>query len=79
MKVLIKYYAKYREYVGKKEEEIEVASMPASELLSVLRGKYPKMNNDRSVLIAVNNKFGNENKILGDGDTVSVFPPVSGG
>lgn len=79
MKVHIKYYAKYVEYTGRKEEEIEIDSMTALDLLSLLRDKYPKMSNDKSPLIAVNNKFGSENKMLEDGFKVSIFPPASGG
>jgi|YelNatPaOPRAMG01_1025707.scaffolds.fasta_scaffold00054_54 molybdopterin synthase sulfur carrier subunit len=79
MKILIKYYAKYRDSTGRKEEFIDVPEMTVKDLLSLLRGKYPKLNEDKTSLIALNNRFGKEEAILSDGDIISVFPPVSGG
>ena len=79
MKILIKYYAKYRDSTGKREEILEVDEMNVRELLGFLRNRYPKLSGDKTSLIALNNRFGKEEVQLSDGDTVSVFPPVSGG
>lgn len=79
MKVHIKYYAKYRESAGKKEEILEMEPITAGDLLSLLRSRYPEIARDKNSLLAVNNRFGKESVVLSDGDTVLVFPPVSGG
>jgi molybdopterin synthase sulfur carrier subunit len=79
MKVHIKYYAKYRDTIGKREEDLEVEEMTVRDLLNLLRGKYPSLGGDKTSLIALNNKFQTDESKLSDGDTVSVFPPVSGG
>lgn len=79
MKVHIKYYAKYRDTIGKREEDLEVEEMTVEGLLDLLRRKYPSLGGDKTSLIALNNKFQRDESKLSDGDTVSVFPPVSGG
>jgi MoaD family protein len=79
MKVRIKYYAKYRETTGKKEEEMEISSLTIGELIEVLKKKYPSLANERGSIIAVNNRFTKDDIPLSDGDVVSFFPPVSGG
>lgn len=79
MKIHIKYYAKYRESTGKREEDLEVEEMTVKEFLSLLRSKYPKLSGDRTSLIALNSRFQKDEAKIADGDTISVFPPVSGG
>ncbi len=79
MKVHIKYYAKYRDSTGKKEEDLDVGEITIKELLALLRSKYPGMRRDSTSLVALNNEFHGEEFALSEGDTVSVFPPVSGG
>ncbi len=34
---------------------------------------------ERSALVAVNEEHADRNHLLSDGDTVAIFPPVSGG
>jgi molybdopterin synthase sulfur carrier subunit len=79
MKVHIRYYAKYVDYTGTKTEDIDVDRMTIAELLELIKKKHPRLKEDKSSLVAVNSKFENERKVISDGDTVSVFPPVSGG
>ncbi len=79
MKVHIKYYAKYKESTGKKEEILDVSPITARDLLALLRSRYPEIGRDRNSLMAINNRFGKDGTVLSDGDVVSIFPPVSGG
>ncbi|MGC8563053.1 MAG: MoaD/ThiS family protein [Thermoplasmata archaeon] len=79
MKVHIKYYAKYAEYAGTKREDLEVEDMTLQELLAFLRKKYPKMSEDKTSLVALNDRFEKDDKTISDGDNISIFPPVSGG
>lgn len=79
MKLLIKYYAKYREVTGKREEEIVLESATVEKLLEILRSRYPGLRNDKNSIIAVNSRFSKSDDLLSDGDVISVFPPVSGG
>ena len=79
MKVHIKYYAKYAEYAGTKKEDLEVENMTLQQLLAFIRGKYPKMKEDKTSLVALNDRIEKEDKTVSDGDNISIFPPVSGG
>ncbi len=79
MRIHIRYYAKYRDSTGKKEEDMDVGEITIKELLALLRGKYPGMRYDSTSLVALNNTFLGEESKLSEGDAVSVFPPVSGG
>lgn len=40
---------------------------------------YPKMKELTSLLIAVNEEYGDEQQIIQAGDEVALIPPVSGG
>ncbi|MEM0141377.1 MAG: molybdopterin converting factor subunit 1 [Thermoplasmatales archaeon] len=79
MRLHIKYYAKYREAAGRKEEEIELDKATVSQLLDFLRTRYPGLKNEKSSIVAVNSRFAKEDDPLSEGDVVSIFPPVSGG
>lgn len=79
MKVHIKYYAKYVEYAGAKIEDLEVERMSISDLLEVLKDRHPRLKEEKMSIVALNGRFGNEKTLISDGDTISVFPPVSGG
>ena len=79
MKVHIRYYAKYVDYTGTKIEDMEVERMTIAELLDVIKLKHSRLREDKMSLVALNSRFVNEGMIISDGDTVSIFPPVSGG
>ncbi|MCL4447951.1 MAG: MoaD/ThiS family protein [Thermoplasmatales archaeon] len=79
MRVHIKYYAKYRDSTGKKEEDLEIGESTVRDLLEMLKTKYPKLNGEKTSLIALNNKFQKDETKISEGDVISVFPPVSGG
>ena len=52
---------------------------PITDLKAKLYEKYPKMEQLKSLLIAVNEEYGNDNYILKEGDEIALIPPVSGG
>ncbi|MGC8645765.1 MAG: MoaD/ThiS family protein [Thermoplasmata archaeon] len=79
MRIHIKYYAKYRESTGKKEEDVELSAATVGQLLAFLRERYPALSRERGSIVAVNNRFTKDDSPLFDGDVVSIFPPVSGG
>lgn len=49
-------------------------------LRAELAAKFPPLERfGRSLLIAVNEEYANDDRVLSDGDEVAIFPPVSGG
>ncbi len=79
MRVRIKYFAKYADLAGTRQEELEVGHIKIGELLRVVKEKHPGIRENENSLVALNGKYGNEEQTISDGDTVSIFPPVSGG
>jgi molybdopterin converting factor subunit 1 len=50
-----------------------------ADLKSWLFQQYPAMQKLKSLMIAVNKVYANDNKILEPGDEIAIIPPVSGG
>ncbi len=49
------------------------------ELKEQLETNYPRMQELKSLLIAVNEEYGDETHILSERDEIALIPPVSGG
>lgn len=49
------------------------------ELKEKLETNYPKIQELKSLLIAVNEEYGDETYILSERDEIALIPPVSGG
>lgn len=81
MKVNVKLYSSFREIVGAKEEELDVAEGTTVQmLLENYIARFPKIDRLREhVILSVNKEYGHPNRKLKDGDEVSFLPPVSGG
>ena len=69
-----------RDILGQQEVRWE-ASQPATvaQLRQQLYSKYPALNELRSLAIAVNEEYAEENHGLRENDEVVLIPPVSGG
>ena len=80
MKVLVRFFALYRERAGTDEIEVELPpEATPTDLLAELRGLYPSLPTSDSVLIAVNYQYVDPQSPLHEGDEVAFIPPVSGG
>ena len=81
MKIVVKYFALFRDITGTDQDTVVIAEgVSVSELLETIRTKYPDMEKTkRDVLVSVNRNFATHEVKLKDGDEVAIFPPVSGG
>lgn len=82
MKVVVLYFAALRELLGKSEETLTDLTPPLSiqGFAEILGRRHPTLvPHLGSVRFAVNEAFVNASAELGDGDTVALIPPVSGG
>ncbi|MCL5803097.1 MAG: MoaD/ThiS family protein [Thermoplasmataceae archaeon] len=81
MKIVVRYFALFRDITGTDQDTIVVdEGAPISDLLVRIRDKYPDMGRTkRDVLVSVNRNFASHELQLKDGDEVAIFPPVSGG
>ncbi len=79
MRVRVLYYAMLRDVLGRSEEMLEVE--PGSRVRDVLRQvRGAREERVWSVVVAaVNDTWAGMDAVVGEGDEVSLMPPVSGG
>ncbi|MTI22321.1 molybdopterin converting factor subunit 1 [Fulvivirga sp. RKSG066] len=69
-----------KDIIGEDRHEIELNSNTSvAELKKLLIDRYPKLEKLNSLLVAVNNEYGNDDLRLKAGDEIALIPPVSGG
>jgi molybdopterin converting factor subunit 1 len=80
MKCTIKAFGITREIVGSKVLEIEVPEgQTVAGLKEELMKRFPAFSGLRSMYIAVNQVYGEDESVLKEGDEIALIPPVSGG
>ncbi|HEU5329134.1 MAG TPA: molybdopterin converting factor subunit 1 [Thermomicrobiales bacterium] len=81
MKITLRYFALWREELGRDEETREVApGTTAGALADVVAAERPRLVGlRRATLLMVNQEYVPASTPLQDGDEVAVIPPVSGG
>lgn len=79
MRIRVRFFALYREAVGKGEVEVEVGERATvASLLEKLERDFPKFKAGPSI-VAVNAEYAEPEHRLGEGDEVALLPPMSGG
>ncbi|MBT3362622.1 MAG: molybdopterin converting factor subunit 1 [Chloroflexi bacterium] len=79
MLVTVKFFASYREIVGKPAIEVELEDgATVAALIANLVEQYPDFPDDPSSA-AVNAEYIDTDLTLSPGDEVAFFPPFSGG
>ena len=81
IRIHLKLFASMKDICGF-SEKVFTFEKPVSVniLLSELADQYPAISEKKSILlIAVNEEYTDPEAVLKDGDTVAIFPPVSGG
>lgn len=69
-----------KDILGGKEAVIKVEKgTTVSALRHELNTRYPQLLGLRSLYIAVNNEYADDDKILSSTDEIALIPPVSGG
>ncbi len=85
MKLKLVFLAKLRERFGAAEETLIVDSEnpTVSDIINLLVARggawAEELSMDRSYRIAVNQEMGGFDTLVGDGDELAIFPPVTGG
>lgn len=80
MKLNIALFGITKEIVGQPELAIQVpAATNVSELTERLKADYPRLRDLRSMVVAVNSEYAEEEYKLQENDEIALIPPVSGG
>lgn len=78
-KYRIKAFGITKDLLGGRETFIEINGSTVADLRVALSEKYPQLLGLRSLFIAVNNDYADENIALSESDEIALIPPVSGG
>jgi molybdopterin converting factor subunit 1 len=80
MRIMLRYFASIKDLVGAEGEGITIPSgSTVEELLEAVKGRHELLTGVEQILIAVKGAYVNPGTVLNEGDSVALFPPVSGG
>jgi Molybdopterin converting factor, small subunit len=76
---VIKAFGVTKDIVGARETVLELDGDTVASLRSALRHRYPALVEIRSLMIAVNSSYAEDDQSIGESDEIALIPPVSGG
>ncbi len=81
MKVTVRFFASYREHIGKRSMSVTLADKATvSDLVTYVNKNHPGFAaHPERVVVAVNEEYVSHSQRLKDGDEAAFIPPVSGG
>lgn len=79
MKYKVKAFGITRDFLGAREKDVEVNGQTVADLRRELLTLYPNLQGLKSLLIAVNNEYAEDDAELQASDEIALIPPVSGG
>jgi molybdopterin synthase catalytic subunit len=81
MTIKIRFFGECKELAGVESVEIQPSDHPSvAAVMRLLIDRYPKLEKlANRLLMAVNEEYATPETQLSDGDTLAIFPPVSGG
>jgi molybdopterin converting factor subunit 1 len=78
-KFVVKTFGITRDIVGSREAVVEFEGNDVASLRKALKSRYPSLAGLRSLMIAVNNSYAEDDLPIGESDEIALIPPVSGG
>ena len=80
MKVLVKFFASYREAAGLSEETVEAPEgSTVEDIVDTVASKHPSLGPMKDAIRALNQNIVDADAKVKDGDTLAIFPLVGGG
>lgn len=76
---VIKAFGVTKEILGARETVVEAGGGTVKELRRALIERYPTLRDIRSLMIAVNNAYAEDDLSIDESDEIALIPPVSGG
>ena len=78
-KYVIKAFGVTKDILGARETVFEAEGGTVGSLRAALKRRYPPLLELRSLMIAVNNAYAEDDLYIGESDEIALIPPVSGG
>jgi sulfur-carrier protein len=78
-KFRIRAFGVTKDLLGGKDTVIEIRGTTVGELRQELAERFPELLDLRSLFIAVNSDYADDNLVLKPTDEIALIPPVSGG
>lgn len=78
-KYKVKAFGITKDIVGGRETVVEVEGQTVAALRQSLQNTYPQLISLKSLFIAVNNAYAEEQSAISETDEIALIPPVSGG
>ena len=75
----IKAFGITKDLLGGKDTSIEINGITVKELRIELNERYPQLLGLKSLYIAVNSDYADDDRVLKADDEIALIPPVSGG
>jgi sulfur-carrier protein len=75
----IKAFGVTREIFGTHEITVSCPGQTVAALKEALFASYPPLKGLRSIFIAVNNTYADDQHLIQETDEIAIIPPVSGG
>ncbi|MCU0471532.1 MAG: MoaD/ThiS family protein [Arcicella sp.] len=81
MKYTIHLFGITRDIIGANTTEVELLNSGSTveQLLGKLKQDFPKLQEIKSLVIAVNSEYAEQDLALSERDEIALIPPVSGG
>ncbi len=80
MKYKINLFGITRDIVGNNTTEIDMGQLSdVQAVLGKLKANFPKLQEIKSLMVAVNSEYAEGNLLLTEQDEIALIPPVSGG
>ncbi len=78
-KYVIKAFGITKDIVGSREVVVEFEGSTVQSLREALKKRYPSLLGIRSLMIAVNSNYAEDDAPVGESDEIALISPVSGG
>ena len=76
---VIKAFGITKDILGARETVFELDGETVGSLRNALKHRYPSLLEIRSLMIAVNNAYAEDNLSIRESDEIALIPPLSGG
>ena len=78
-KYVVKAFGITKDILGARENVFELEGGTVGSLRKALKQRYPSLLEIKSLMIAVNSAYAEDNLLIHESDEIALIPPVSGG